>query len=231
MNVFSRFGHVFIAPSKTFTSIRDDGTKWRDYVVTFVLIIALAIIMSILISDIVKDVTADAIRNMDRIAEAQKELAIQQATSPTSRAIQLVTQIVFQVAGILLGALFIWIVGNFVGGGDQKYGKVLATSLFIQMIAIPEMILKTILILQKEAVTVYIGFGSLVANADQSSFLVQFVNQLEFFAIWRLILWVIAFKALYNFSSKKSSILVIATMLIGFLLMAGLATMNAGRFG
>ena len=231
MNVFSRIGNVFVSPSKTFRSIRDEQTKWLDYLVTFALIIALAIIMSILISDVVKDVTADAIRKMDRIPDSQKEMAIQRATSTTSRTIQLATQIVFQVVGILLGALLIWMVGNFIGGGELKYGKVLATSLFIQMIAIPEIILKTILILQKESVAVYIGFGSLVQNANQSSFLVQFVNQLEFFAIWRVILWILAFKTLYNFSTKKSSTLVIATMLIGFLLMAGLATMNAGRFG
>jgi hypothetical protein len=59
---------------------------------------------------------------------------------------------------------------------------------------------------------------------------VQFVNQLEFFAIWRVIVWILAFKALYNFSTKKSTILVVVTMIIGFLLMAGLATMQGGRF-
>jgi hypothetical protein len=57
------------------------------------------------------------------------------------------------------------------------------------------------------------------------------INQLEFFAIWRIILWVIAFKILYKYSTKKSSILVVSVIILGMLLMAGLGVMQAGRMG
>jgi hypothetical protein len=63
-------------------------------------------------------------------------------------------------------------------------------------------------------------------NPDTSSYGVQLINQLEFFAIWRIIVWVIAFKVLYKFNTKKSTLLVVITILIGMAIAAVLGTMQ-----
>ena len=231
MNVFARIGNVFVAPSKCFGSLRDEGTKWTDYVVTFALLVAMIIVFMLVTADVMHKMQVELIQGMEQLSDAQKEVALAQSNSPIAQTFKYVGAILQVVIGALVGALIFWIVGNFIGGGQQKFGTLLATTLFVQMITIPETIIKMILALQKGTMMVQVGFGSLLNNPDVSNFGIQFINQLEFFAIWRMIVWILAFKALYNFTNKKASILVIVTMILGFLLMAGLATMNAGRFG
>jgi hypothetical protein len=230
MNVLSRIANVFAAPTACFSSLRDEGTKWTDYVVTFVLLIAMIIVFMIVTADVMEKMQVEMIQGMSQLSEAQKEIALQQTNSPIAQTLKYVTSMLQVVIGAVIAALVMWIVGNFIGGGQQKYGVVLAAALYVQMITIPESIIKLFLVLQKGTIMVHVGFGSLLNNPDLSSFGVQFVNQLEFFAIWRMIVWIIAFKALYGYSTKKSSLLVVITILIGMLLMAGLATMQAGRF-
>jgi hypothetical protein len=230
MSVFSRIGNVFISPSQCFGSLRDEGTKWTDYVVTFALLIAMVVIFMVVTSDVMHKMQVDVIRGMEQLSDAQKDAAIANANSPIAQTFKYAGAILQVVIGALIGALVFWIVGNFIGGGDKKFGTLLAATLYVQMITIPETIIKMILAVQKGTMLVHVGFGSLLNNPDLTSFPVQFVNQLEFFAIWRVIVWILAFKALYNFSTKKSTILVVVTMIIGFLLMAGLATMQGGRF-
>lgn len=230
MNVLSRIGNVFVAPSQCFGSLRDEGTKWTDYVVTFLLLLVMTVIFMTMTADIMQKMQIDVIQGMERLSDAQKEAAIAQSNSPIAQTFKYVGAVLQIIIGAVVGALVMWIVGNFIGGGEQKYGTVLATALYVQMITIPESIIKLVLALQKGTMMVQVGFGSLLNNPDMTSFGVQFVNQLEFFAIWRLIVWIVAFKALYKFNTKKSTLLVVVPLLIGMVLMALLASMQAGRF-
>lgn len=83
--------------------------------------------------------------------------------------------------------------------------------------------------LQKESVNVYIGLASLVNQPDLSSFGFQFLGQFEFFKIWRIILWIIAFKVLYKFNTRKSALLVVITMLLGMLITALWTSISMGK--
>ena len=85
--------------------------------------------------------------------------------------------------------------------------------------------------MQKEVLQVYVGLASLVTEPELGSFGFQFLAQFEFFKIWRILLWVIAFKVLYRYTAKKSAILVVVTMLIGMLLAALIGTMQMGQMG
>lgn len=231
MNVFSRLANVFVSPDACFASIRDKGTKWTDYVVPVLLLVAMVVVFMVATSDLMEKVQADTIRKMTNIPEAQKEAAIQQTNSPLAVTIKYVISILSVAISALAGALIMWVLGNFVGGGQQKYGVLLASAFYIQLISIPESIIKLVLMLQKEAMNVYIGLGSLFASPDPGSFGFQFAAQFEFFKLWRIVLWIIAFKVLYKFSAKKSALLVVVTMLIGMVLSALLAGMQMGRMG
>ncbi len=85
--------------------------------------------------------------------------------------------------------------------------------------------------MQKEILQVYVGLASLVTEPELGSFGFQFLAQFEFFKIWRILLWVIAFKVLYRYTAKKSAILVVVTMLIGMLLAALIGSMQMGQMG
>ena len=231
MNVFSRIGNVFVAPSKCFVSIQDQGKKWTDYVIPFILLVAMVVVFMAMTSELMQQASVDAIMKMDQLSDAQKQAAIQQQNSPIVNIIKYASSVVVTAVSVLIGALIMWIVGNFIGGGDQKYGTLLVTALYIQLISIPESIIKLILMLQKDVTTVYVGFASLVSEPNLSSFGFQALGQLEFFKIWRIIVWVIAFKVLYKFTGKKSTLLVVITMILGMLLQALWTSFQMGRMG
>ncbi|MEA2076794.1 MAG: YIP1 family protein [Candidatus Marinimicrobia bacterium] len=231
MNVFARITNVFVAPTTCFTSLRDEGKKWTDYLVPFLLLVAMLIVFLIVTSDVMEKFQIEMVQKMTQLSETQKELALEQSNSPIATVFKYVGGVLQVVIGVLISGLFMWIAGNFIGGGEQKFGTILVAALYVQMITIPESLIKMFLVLQKGTLMVQLGFGSLLSNPEPGSYVTQLINQFEFFAIWRIIVWVIAFKVLYKFTTKKSSILVISIMLIGMLLMAGLATMQAGRMG
>lgn len=231
MNVFSRIGNVFVAPSQCFGSLRDEGTKWTDYVVTFILLIAMVVIFMIITGEVMADIQRETIMKMEQYSPEQKEMILEQTSKPLTRIIGTTTAALGSAITALLGALFMMIVGNFIGGGEQKYGVLLASALYIQLISIPESIIKIFLILQKETMNVYLGFASLIQDPNTKSFGFNFLAQFEFFKIWRIIVWIIAFKVLYKFSGKKSTILVVITMLIAMALQAAFTTFQMGRMG
>lgn len=224
MSVFRRIGNVFVAPEKCFISLRDEGTKWTDYVIPILLLSIMLIIFMSTTADLMKDIQRDAIMKMEQYSDAEKETILAQSNSNLVQIIQYITGIFSTVFTAVIGALIMMFIGNFIGGGEQKYGVLLASALYIQLITIPESLIKIFLILQKESLNVYVGLGSLISTPEQGNFFHNFVGQFEFFKIWRIVLWVLAFKILYKFTGKKASWLVIVVMLTGMLLFAAIAT-------
>jgi hypothetical protein len=175
-------------------------------------------------ADMMKDIQVDAIMKMEQFSEAQKEAMLEQSSSGIVQSIQYVSGVISTIFTAIITALIMMILGNFVGGGQQKYGVLLASALYIQLITIPESIIKIFLILQKESMNVYLGLASFISSPDQTNFFHNLIGQFEFFKIWRIVLWVLAFKILYKFTGKKSGWLVVVIMLIGMLLAAAVAT-------
>ncbi|MDD3095331.1 MAG: YIP1 family protein [Candidatus Neomarinimicrobiota bacterium] len=229
MNAIKRLGNVFVAPEQCFTSIRDEGKSWADYVIPILLLIAMLVVMLILTSDISEKIQIETIMKMNQLTQEQKDAALQQMQSPIVNVIKYVTSVITIVISVLFTALVFMILGNFIGGGEQKFGTLLVSALYIQLITIPESIIKMILILQKETVNIYIGLASFAGSPDLSSFGFQFLAQFEFFRIWRIVLWVLAFRILYKFSARKSALLVVLTMLLGMLIGAVWTSVSLGK--
>ncbi|MFO7841387.1 MAG: YIP1 family protein [Fidelibacterota bacterium] len=229
MHVFARLGNIVVAPSNCFTSIRDKGKKWTDYIIPFVLLLSMVIVFLLLTTDIMYQEQVDSIREMERLTPEQRQDAIQQIGSPLAISLKYIGGILQLIISLLFTALVFWIVGNFIGGGEHKYSTLLVSALYIQVITIPESIIKLFMILQKESVNVYLGLASFVGQPEVDSFGFQFLAQFEFFKIWRIILWFIAFRVLYRYSTKKSALLVGITMLLGMLISALINSMAQGQ--
>lgn len=229
MKALQRLVNIFVSPEQCFKSIRDEGKNGADYVIPIILLVLMIVLMLMMTSDITEKIQREAIMKMNQLTQEQKDAALQQMGSPLVTVIKYVTSVITIVLTALFTALVFMVVGNFIGGGEQKFGTLLVTALYIQLITIPESIIKMILMLQKETVNVYIGLASLVNQPDLSSFGFQFLGQFEFFKIWRIVLWVIAFRILYKFNVKKSTLLIVVTMLLGMLLTALWTSMSMGR--
>jgi hypothetical protein len=228
MKVAERLVNVFVSPNCCFTSLRDEKTNWADYVIPLVLLIAMVLVFLAATEDITRQTQVDTIMKMDQLSEEQKEAALQRLDSPLVTTLKYVTSVISVAVSALFTALIFMIVGNFIGGGEQKFGIMLLSALYIQLISIPESILKLIIMLQKETVHVYIGLASLIGSPNFDSFGFQFLGQLEFFKIWRIVVWVVAFRVLYQFNKQKSTLLVVITMLIGMLIAALWTSMSMG---
>ncbi len=228
MHVFSRLGNVVVAPATCFTSIRDEGKRWTDYVVPFVLLISMMIVFLLLSSEVMQKEQISTIQGMEQLSPGQKEQAMEKLGSSLLTSMKYTGAVVQVIVSALFTALIFWIAGNFVGGGEHTFGTLLVTALYIQVITIPESILKLLLILQKESVNVYLGLASFVSSPEPGSFGFQFLAQFEFFKIWRIVLWYVAFRILYRYGTKKSALLVGVPMLLGMLLAALFISMSAG---
>lgn len=229
MNVLKRMGNVFVSPNQCFLSLREEKKSWADFVIPFLLLALMVVIFLIASEDIAKQTQTDAIMKMEQLTQEQKEAALKQLNSPVVTALKYIMSIITVAVSALFAAAVFLIVGNFIGGGELKFGTLLASALYIQLISIPESILKLIIMLQKETMNVYIGLASLVNQPDLSSFGFQFLGQFEFFKIWRIVLWVIVFRILYKFNTQKSTLMVVITMLLGMLLTALWTSMSMGR--
>lgn len=229
MKVLQRIANVFVAPNQCFLSIREEKKNWADYVIPFLLLLVMVVVFLIVTEDLTRQTQIDAIMKMDQLTQEQKDAAVRQMDSALVTSIKYVTSVLSVAVSALFAAVVFLILGNFIGGGEQKFGTMLVTALYIQLISIPESILKLIIMLQKESVNVYIGLASLVNQPDLSSFGFQFLGQFEFFKIWRIILWIIAFKVLYKFNTRKSALLVVITMLLGMLITALWTSISMGK--
>jgi len=229
MNKLQRLANIFVSPEQCFGSIRDEGKNWADYVIPLVLLVLMIVLMLTMTSDIMEKIQTETIMKMNQLTQEQKEAALQQMNSPLVNVFKYVSSAVTIVLTVLFTALVFMVVGNFIGGGEQKYGTLLVSALYIQLITIPESIIKMILMLQKESVNVYVGLASFVTRPELSSFGFQFLAQFEFFKIWRILLWVLAFHVLYKFNVRKSALLVVITMLLGMLIAALWTSISMGR--
>lgn len=224
MEVFKRAANVFVSPDKCFLSIEEKKKNWLDYLIPILLLIAIAFISTNLTTDLVKDVQVDAIQKMQQLTDAQKQDAIARMDAPLVNTLKYISVVLMIPISALFTAAVFLMMGNFIGGGKQTFGKLFLATLMIQLITIPEAIIKLIMMLQKESMQVYLGLGSFFSSPDMASFGFQFAAQFEFFKIWRIILWIVAFKYLYKYDSKKATWLVLVVMLLGMLIAAFMAS-------
>ncbi|MCJ7509209.1 MAG: hypothetical protein MUO85_10880, partial [candidate division Zixibacteria bacterium] len=108
----------------------------------------------------------------------------------------------FALAGIFLLALQMFAqAGSFI--------KVLALTSHIGLIAIPEMLIKTPLILIKKSLAVYTSLAAILPVDMQGGMLFRFLNNLDIFVIWKVILFSMGLAIVTQIPIKKSSWMVI----------------------
>lgn len=224
MEVFKRAANVFVSPDQCFLSIEEKKKNWLDYFIPILLLVVMAFISTNLTTDLVKDVQMDTIQKMQQLTDAQKQAAIERMDAPIANTMKYVSIVLMIPISALFTAAVFLMMGNFVGGGKQTFGKMFLAALMIQLITIPESIIKLVMMLQKESMQVYLGLASFFSSPDMASFGFQFAAQFEFFKIWRIILWIAAFKYLYKYDTKKASWLVLIVMILGMLIAAFMAS-------
>ncbi|KUK52398.1 MAG: hypothetical protein XD77_1278 [Marinimicrobia bacterium 46_47] len=97
--------------------------------------------------------------------------------------------------------------GNFFGGGNAKYMTILATALHISMVDVLAGAVKIPLMLAQKTMLVHSSLAMFFSDFDLSDIWFRIAMQADIFKIWKWILWIIAFKVIYKYSSKKAFVL------------------------
>ncbi len=221
LTIGQRLIKIFTDPITFFEDLRQNPT----WLVPLILIILMTIIFTVATKNQMLEYRKQMIYDSQRIPEELKDKSIEQIENMSPGAYYTQT-IIGSTFGILivygLGAAFFLFVGNFVLGGKASYKQMFALFTWANMVSIVELLVKMVLILQKNSAEVYTSLALFMDPSKSKTFLFQLLNAVDIFAIWKVILWAIGFGIIYRFSAKKSYITVITMYVLYVLISIGI---------
>jgi len=212
LSVGQQIVKIFTDPITFFQHLRDNPT----WLLPLILIILMSIAFASITKDQMLEYRKQMILDSEKIPEEFKDQSIEQIENmtPTAYYVQTVLGSVIGIAIVyVIGAGLFLLVGNFFLGGKATFKQMFALFTWANMVSIVEMLVKMILILQKNSMEVYTSLALLMDPAKSKTFLFQLLNAVDIFAIWKVILWAIGFGIIYRFSAKKSYVTVISIFL------------------
>ncbi|HHS13477.1 MAG TPA: YIP1 family protein [bacterium] len=207
MKGISRLVGIFISPKETFESIN----KSPDWLVPFIIVCVLGIAMNLLIMDIAIADRMAYTRTLDLTPE-QLQAMEAQAQGGWKYA-GLIAIPLFLLIGYLVVAGILAFCGSVVLGGETRYKKVLSVVAWASLIPALGNVIKSLMILARgTSHGVATSLAVLLpapAWGETPSILYRFLSRLDIFSIWQLVLWVFGLSAVYHFSIRKSTGLVL----------------------
>jgi|GEM_PF-842317 len=201
-----RVWNVFFDPVNTFESLKNRIT-WKDLWLPAVIILIATLITIQLTYPVQIRESRQMIMRMDNLTDQQKDALLERVSEdklPVRNMI--IGGITPFVTALFIAAVYLF-VGNFFGGGYAKYLMILAVTLHINMIDVLAGVVKVPLMIAQKTMMVHTSLAILFDKADLSSVWFRIAMQADLFRVWKLILWVIAFKVIYKYSTQKSLLL------------------------
>ena len=230
MSFVKRLLNVFYAPSETFEAIvaRRD---WKDLWITLIILALVGLVASVILEDLIIDYKLDnlewVIENSNRIPAEQKAEFLNQRyekiVNPSAFTVVFgyVTAILATPVRAIFFALVVFMIGNFIFGGEAKYLDLLILSGYVYLINILELIVKIPLMLSKWDMEVSTGLG-LLGIGEFGDFMYHFLAGVDIFAFWRVILFAIGMSVIYKKSTGTFLIAVTVVWIIILAISAGL---------
>jgi len=229
MNVFEKIIGIFASPKETFTEINKKPT----WLVPFIIIILVTLISQYLVMDITFQ---DQIEVMKARGMSQEQIG--QAQERMEGPMKYIGFIAAPV-----GILIIWLIlagillftGNTIMGGKAKFKNVLAVVSWSGIIGIVQSALYTYLVISNGSrfgVTTSLAILLPAPQVGESqTLLYRILSRFDIFTIWSLILWIIGLSVVYNFSTKKSTTMVLSLWVIYIIFVVAVGSLLGGMFG
>ena len=230
MSFASRLLNMFYAPSDTFKAFVTQR-DWKDLWIPLIILALAGFISSVILKDLTIDFQLDrieqAIENSERIPEDRKNEILDQQFNRV-----LEPSLIFKVftffsailnipIRVLSLALLALLVGNFILGGEAKYGDMLVLSGYVYLINILELLIKVPLRLNKWDMDVHTGLG-LLNIGEFGDFSYHFLAGLDIFALWRVILFGIGMGIIYKKTTRPYLITMSVVWLVLVAISAGM---------
>jgi len=229
LNLFERIINLYFSPSKTFQSLN----RKPSWIYVFIIILIFSAAFQFVTKDVIIKDRINKIEMNERLDKEGKENAIEQTKNMYKPPMSYL-MIIGMIVGILVywlaasGALFL--TGNVILGGETTFKKMFSVYVYSGLVSIPDIIIKTPLILSKESMNVQTNLALFMDYSKSDTFLFNFLTHIDIFAIWQVVLVALGFTVLYKFSLKKSLIVIAILQFIYALGSAGFSSVTGGIF-
>lgn len=227
---------VLFAPQTAFTALKSRCT-WADWAVPAIIVAIVAMISTSLTFPIItKEQMAEQqerIEENPNMTTEQKAQAIEAMGKMQGfgRVAGLVGVPVGVAAGLCVQAAVFLFGLNFLLGSRGTYRELLAITGYSMMTAIPELIVKTPLIIAKGTMKVFTGLGLLLPLEGEKGFLYHTLSSVDLFTVWQMVLISIGIGTLYTMPAKRAGSVVFAFWVIWILISATLRGFAGGFMG
>lgn len=187
--ILSKILTLFWEPSATFRSLKVK-TNWLDIVIPLLIVTIMSLILTPYIIPIAMTEQKARIETSERLTDIQKETIIERMESKADSPIQYITTSIATVVKVLVLALVMLFVSNFLLGGEVKYFTMLGITAYVELVDVVSFGIKTPLIVSQGTTKVYTSLALLLEESEQ--FLFRFFANIDVFAIWKIFLFSIA---------------------------------------
>jgi hypothetical protein len=219
-----KFVLIFTDPAKVFS----DNSGVLNWLLPLLVVLVLSFGSGFLTHDYMVDYQKELIEENQRIPEEQKAQILdsmeERMSSPVNYAIGIVA---FFVISLLISGVFLF-TGNFILGGKASFTENLSVYAWGLMVAIPEVIIKTPLIMAKESVKVYLSLASLFPASESNTLLFKLADAVDIFRIWNIVLWGIGMAVIYKMPRQKATVAVSVLYLLWIAVSIGFTALTQG---
>jgi hypothetical protein len=234
MSPAARFVNIFVSPKETFMSLT--RSKWA-WIIPILIVFAVEITFFLVLKPVIMEDLIHKFEN-SKLVELMPESDREQALTKMKNDIEnpplwrWLVGPVEPLAKALIVAAILLLIGNIILGGDAKFTGMLHVYAFASLIAVPETIIKGILVHMKQSMDVHTSLALLMPSGDTSSFLFNFLDKIDIFAIWLLAVVTIGMSVfLPKVMPKKIGIWVTSFWLVWIIFIAALSMFTGGMFG
>jgi hypothetical protein len=236
MSLPGRLLRVLFAPQGAFTALKPRCT-WADWAVPAIIVAVVAMISTFLTFPIItkeqmaeqwKRIEENPTMTAEQKAQAMEAMGKMQGVG---RVAGLVGVPVGVAAGLFVQAAVFLLGLNFLLGSRGTYRELLAITGYSMIPAIPELIVKTPLIIAKGTMKVFTGLGLLLPPDGEMGFLSRVLSSVDLFTVWQMALVSIGIGTLYAMPVKRAGGMVFAFWVIWILISATLRGFAGGFMG
>lgn len=215
MSIVDRMVRVFYAPSETFESVSEQRSA-ADWLVPTFIVAAVAFILAYLTSPIY---VAELV---EQVPEDQREGA-----QIALRISGLTAALVMPFVMLFISAAMYLLVGKLLGG-LLGYGHCLAIIAYASLISILQHIVRTLLVLATETMTVQTGLGMFLSEEARHSFGGQLLSLIDPFVVWMVVVGGLGLSIVGQIERSRAYLGVAAITLIFLAIGSFFSTLGSG---
>ncbi len=182
-----RMIRIFYAPGETFESLARKRST-ADWLVPAILSVVVATTAAVLVLSFTTEFNQEIMQQrMQNMSAEEREVVEQHQIQGIMQISTLIVTPIMLFILIFIFAAFCLLMGKLLGG-LLSYGQVLAIVAYTGLIAIPQQVIKTLLISAKKTPMVQMGLGLFLSEEALQSFSGRLLSLIDPFIIWSVVI-------------------------------------------